>query len=400
MSLRSNLASVLDLAGVHRATLAVRKALHVPVLSVINYHRVNEPARVVPLDDGVLDATPQSFDQQLTILKRHFNVVGLQQVLAYFRGAELPPNPALITFDDGYRDCHDQALPILQRHGLKAVFFIATDYVSSRRLYWWDRVHYLVRQARRPYLRLSYPSPMTLDLEAGRNKAARRLLSTIKHTFDLDLERLLQQVAEAAEVPWSRRLERELADEHVMTWDQVLALQQADMDIGSHTRTHLPLQTLPLERLNQELAGSRRELEERLRVPITSIGYPVGRPVAQFTAIRTALMQAGYELGFTYGTGCQPLWGPLDRLDLCRFSVERHFSAALFRNMLALPFLAWPRSDDMPAAVSLDPSVQALAQGARSPGAREMQAQQSQVGEQVSGAAVSEPDSANDRTAL
>ena len=45
-----------------------------------------------------------------------------------------------MTFDDGYLDNHDVALPILVKHGVRAVFFLATDYIERRRLFWWDRV--------------------------------------------------------------------------------------------------------------------------------------------------------------------------------------------------------------------------------------------------------------------
>ena len=43
----------------------------------------------------------------------------------------MPRNPAVITFDDGYRDNHDEALPVLQRHRAPATFFVSTRYVSG-----------------------------------------------------------------------------------------------------------------------------------------------------------------------------------------------------------------------------------------------------------------------------
>jgi peptidoglycan/xylan/chitin deacetylase (PgdA/CDA1 family) len=60
--------------------------------------------------------------------------VGLDAVLAhYVDGAPLPPSAVLITFDDGYRDNLENAVPILRRHGYPAVIFVPIGYVGEPR---------------------------------------------------------------------------------------------------------------------------------------------------------------------------------------------------------------------------------------------------------------------------
>jgi peptidoglycan/xylan/chitin deacetylase (PgdA/CDA1 family) len=52
----------------------------------------------------------------------------------------LPPQLGLaITFDDGYRDNHDNALPILKKYGLPATFFVTTQFIGTDVVPWWDR---------------------------------------------------------------------------------------------------------------------------------------------------------------------------------------------------------------------------------------------------------------------
>jgi peptidoglycan/xylan/chitin deacetylase (PgdA/CDA1 family) len=78
--------------------------------------------------------------------------------------------------------------------------------------------------------------------------------------------------------------------------DQLAALVEAGWEIGSHTRTHPRLTSLPAERLDAELAGSRSRLEEVLGLPCRSIAYPYGdvnRRVAR------AAQSAGYEAACT-----------------------------------------------------------------------------------------------------
>jgi len=337
-SKREKLFTIVDHLGLSRALLLLRRRFRGSWLTVVNYHRVSEPEAASAFDDGVLDATPESLDRQVRILKEYFTVIGLEELLGHLRGRPLPPNPALITFDDGYRDCHDRALPILRAHGVKGVFFIATDFVTRRRIYWWDHIGWLVKHARNPRFVLEYPSPLAVDLEAGRTEALNTLLKVVKTHEGLDLERYLAQLRDASGAPWDAAQEARAVEELIMTWDQVRALRDAGMDVGSHTRTHRVLQTLDPQALEDELVGSRADLERELREPVLALAYPVGRPVAHLPAIRKAIEAAGYLLGFTYPTGIQSL-ASLDPLDMRRLGMEFTYSDRQFRGMLATPQL-------------------------------------------------------------
>ena len=118
------------------------------------------------------DTTPEAFDRQVALLKRYFTLIDTATLDAHRAGGPLPRNPALITFDDGYRDNHDQALPILQRHGAKAVFFVATKYVDERRLYWWERIHRAIGSSTRDRIDMTYPEPRTFDLSMPEHRRA------------------------------------------------------------------------------------------------------------------------------------------------------------------------------------------------------------------------------------
>jgi len=336
-----------DRIGVWGAILEARKAGLWPWsgLTVVLYHRVVGVDNVGGLDPDLIDATPEEFDQQMAFLRRHFVPVGLPEVQRAARGAErLPPNAVLVTFDDGYRDNYENALPILVRHGLKGVFFVSTSYVTERRLFWWEQVSYFIRQARRFQAALTYPEPVQLDLrDAGARAAATsRINRLIKDRFDLDINRLLADLARACDVPWSPERERELADPTLMSWEQVRGLLDAGMAVGSHTCNHRVLETLPEPELDRELADSRRELESRLGQTIDSIAYPVGRSIARRRPIRDALRRAGYQVGFTARPGINRFrGGELDDLyDLKRLPIDRGTSGFASRAHLAVPWLA------------------------------------------------------------
>ena len=63
-----------------------------------------------------------------------YTPVSLDAVLDhYLRGAPLPPGAVLLTFDDGYRDNLENALPILRRHGYPAVLFVPIGFLDDER---------------------------------------------------------------------------------------------------------------------------------------------------------------------------------------------------------------------------------------------------------------------------
>jgi peptidoglycan/xylan/chitin deacetylase (PgdA/CDA1 family) len=96
-------------------------------LRVLMYHKVND------IPDNPTTVPVWRFDEQLANLRElGYEVVGLDVVLDHYtHGAALPPNAVLITFDDGYRDILENALPLLQKHGYPAVIFIPVAYMDG-----------------------------------------------------------------------------------------------------------------------------------------------------------------------------------------------------------------------------------------------------------------------------
>lgn len=338
------LADALDRLRVPQVLVAARRH---PIwkgtgLTVAVYHRVADLAQIDDLDPEMVDATPDAFEEQMAYLRKNFHPVGIDEVLVAHREQRpLPPNSVMVTFDDGYRDNHQVALPILQRHGIRALFFITTAYLADRRLFWWERVNHHIQKSTARELRIDYPAPEVLDLStaAAKARAKRRLNRIIKDHYALDLERFLDGLTRACGVQWSDEESRRLGDRALMTWDDVRALRAAGMGIGSHTANHRVLQTLPPADLAGELSGSRGVLEQQLGEPVTTIAYPVGKSIVDVPPVHKALADAGYELGFTALPGTNRLLPPQDRFDLRRVMVDRDRPKAWTRLRFAIPSL-------------------------------------------------------------
>lgn len=339
MGKRALLAEGFEASGATELLLELRRRTRSAWLPVLTFHRVHAPRPGYLFDDGVIDASPTAFEQQIATLRRYFDPVSLADVLRFVDGGALPNNPVLVTFDDGYLDNHDVALPILQRHGVPAVFFIATHYIEERRTFWWDRVNYLVKTSPRDRLTVTYPRPRSFDLRRDRAATICALLRTVKTWRELDLGRFLDELARAAGVPWDDDVDHRLADPMLMTWEHIRALRAAGMDVQSHTRTHRVLQTLSPADVFDELHGSSRELERQLDEPVRAISYPVGHALEHRSDLRQALRDAGFRLGFTNATGAQSVQRAIDRYGVSRIGIDGGLAPSMFRAMLAAPAL-------------------------------------------------------------
>ena len=72
-----HVAQLLDRVHVFDLILRARSMARAPVLSVLCYHSVGDPAPGYALDPDVIDATPEQFREQLAIVQRHFTVIGV-----------------------------------------------------------------------------------------------------------------------------------------------------------------------------------------------------------------------------------------------------------------------------------------------------------------------------------
>jgi peptidoglycan/xylan/chitin deacetylase (PgdA/CDA1 family) len=325
---RALVAGALDTLGLLDRFLWLRARLGLPLLSVFTYHRIAEPSDVAELDPGVAEVNAGEFQEQLAVIKTHCTVVSLRDVRLFLKGRRLPPNPVMVAFDDGYRDNHDVALPLLEKAGVAATFFIATAYPDGGRLFWWDRVALLMRRCRRARVEIAYPAPLVLEPVRDPIGAARLVSRVIKRTPGLELGRIWDELERAAGVSLDPAEERRLVAGTIMDWEQIRALRRAGMDVQSHSHSHRVLQTLSPQEAMRDLSRSRRVLSEALGEAVHAVAYPVGYRLQG--VFQRAVEEAGFELGFTNNSGLCML-SCFDPLNFPRVTMDRGQIGALYK---------------------------------------------------------------------
>ena len=279
MRLRAALASIRDAARSTRAR--VLNPLD-PPLVILLYHRVCE----LGSDPHRLAVPPAIFRAQIERLRARMPVVRLDR--------PWPPRPgpvAAVTFDDGYADNLEQALPILESLEVPATFFITTGNVESGREFWWDELDRLVLEGARP-------ARFTLeDREQGgawpsaTDDERARLLG--------DLHAAMKRIDAARRERWFAQL-RAWAGAQADTRPSHRPLRVEDVrrlaaspwaTVGAHTVTHTRLASLAAEQQRAEITGSKQRLEHWLGREVTLFSFPFGER-RDFTATSVQLCRA------------------------------------------------------------------------------------------------------------
>ena len=311
-----------------------------PGLIVLTYHRIAEPG-ADGFYDPVISATPESFRAQIAWLRRQVRVLSLPELIAMRESGSPWREPvALVTFDDGYRDNFEVAVPILREQNVPATFFLPTAFLESPRLPWWDQVAYVIKQTHQRRLVLerspdhSQPS-LSIDLEAmSRSLAIMAIIRAfLDHTI-ADEPWFLEQLSARAEVAVDGE---SLACELFTSWDQVRQLvgSGSTLTIGSHGHSHQKLAGLDEASQRHELTESKRILESRLGREITALAYPYGWPGAYNERTKTLTAEAGYRLAFASIEGVNRP-DALDPYDIRRLGVGTGDSPVLLRARAAL----------------------------------------------------------------
>lgn len=262
-------------------------------LSILIYHRVLR--KTDPLFPFEVDA--QRFEAQMKTLRSLFNILPLSEAVFRIKHGSLPARSACVTFDDGYADNAEVALPILQRLHIPATFFIAHGFLDGGIMFN-DRVIEIIRNFSQPMLDLGplglEPLPMT-SFEQKRT-AISTILSQLKYASLEKREGLVVDIERIASITPDVSL--------MMRSEQVRELHNAGMEIGGHTVNHPILASMDLASSETEIIRNRDRLQEITDNPVKLFAYPNGKPHTDYNADHVALVKKlGFDAAVSTGLG-------------------------------------------------------------------------------------------------
>ncbi len=258
-------------------------------LTIIGYHNIESTHYFsAPPGQGT-----RAFDQQLRLLRRATNVVPLGAALRTWEcGGDLPTRAVSITFDDGYRDALEVAAPMLERYGLPATFFLVPSIVSRETSAWWERVSWSVQESHANCVTWG-ERMIRLGNDIDRAQVVEDICVDLKKLDHVGRDRAIARLVDelAPTTPFAGDL--------FLDWDQCRALSTRGFEIGSHSYRHAILARETAAEQLDDLARSKKVLEDELGTRIDLLAYPNGEHGDFNADTFDALRSVGYTHAVT-----------------------------------------------------------------------------------------------------
>lgn len=324
---------------------------------ILMYHRITR----TELDPWGMCVSPENFSEHLHAIRQVATPMSLVDFVRARESGELPERAVVVTFDDGYLDNFERALPLLRQHQVPATLFITTCNIDSPREFWWDRLETLLLAPTTLPERLELPLDSgvrvwelgsaanysaverendrgTMAWLAGKDGRLRFFYDVWKSLWPLAADKREQALDQLAN--WSGVDSSPSPSRRSMSSAEIHAMgQESLMTIGAHTVDHPPLSAHPAEFQSEQILLGRENLQQILGVPVTTFAYPHGEYSPETIRL---LRNAGFECAVTVQQKVVGL--DSDDMTLPRFGV-RDLPGGAFRAQLD----AWFGLPEMPA---------------------------------------------------
>lgn len=306
---------------------------------ILGYHRVCESGQ----DPQCLALSARLFSEQMEVLSRTGVPMSLPSMLIAAQQDALPPGATAVTFDDGYADLQEVALPILRQHGVPVTVFVSTANLATDHAFWWDELerHCLWPGTLPRQVRLSVGGHVRCwdlgsDAAWTATVASRHRTWTVleppptaRHRLYLDLCAERRRLAAGAGEDLLCQLAaltgagRTSPPSHRPLRAGDLAALASDplVTIGSHTHSHPALASLASEAQRGEILEGRRRLETLLGRSVPWLAYPFGSRADVSNDTRDAARQSAKLAAVTTQPGA--VTSSTDTLALPRVVVGR-----------------------------------------------------------------------------
>jgi peptidoglycan/xylan/chitin deacetylase (PgdA/CDA1 family) len=299
---------------------------------ILMFHRIVRKQPSEPWIQEGMYVDPETFDRQVRFLKERFHVAslaGVPRLMSLHPGRNTNRPHCMLTFDDGWKDFHEFAFPILKSHGVEATVFLPTDFIGTAKRFWTDRLAVLLTgiESRRNDrgIAAGRPDPLIDGIEGLKGPAEARMEKAIELLKPLPSEEI-DHVLEALAEKWG--IDSEGTGGSFLSWEEIREMRRSGIvSFGSHTRSHRILTTVSEDVAREELIRSRERLlaEGAVSPSFIPFAYPNGN---HDDRIADLVAEAGYDLAVTTESGWNDFGNPArERFKLKRIGIHQDMAS-------------------------------------------------------------------------
>lgn len=241
---------------------------------ILLYHRVLD---LVP-DPQQMAVHPDNFYEQVAFLKKRYHVATTEEFTDHLkRKKKFSRGTVLITFDDGYRDNFQYALPILESLDAQALFFITTSFLDTGRELWWDDLERILLGTKtKPHALALHIGQEKHRYDTSNEKTLWEIYALLQERLRLSHPDLIASVIKQLQL-WAALPEDGREEHRLMNFQELKQMGCSPAAaIGCHTHRHAAIGVLEPGEQRQEILQSKQVLEGILDKPVRHFSYPFG----------------------------------------------------------------------------------------------------------------------------
>lgn len=271
-------------------------------LLVLTYHQIGDEQSGAPI-------STKQFATQIEWLASKCEFMHANDLPDFFAGRLKSKRPmVMLTFDDGHRCLYENVYPILRRHSLPAVAFLATGPITDGDYLWTDDIRRRIGFTNAQSIELPIYGNQELTDQERRQEVARTIVNDLKRRPDSDRTKIASILRQKVPLP--------VRQAPMISWDQ--AREMGDVfHWGAHTHSHPILSRVSPSVARNEIVESKRILVEKTGQAVNLFAYPNGTREDYNETIQEILQQEGFLAAFTTNPGFVSGSDNMFELDRC-----------------------------------------------------------------------------------
>jgi peptidoglycan/xylan/chitin deacetylase (PgdA/CDA1 family) len=249
-----------------------------------------------------LEITPEFLRAMLVHLRaRGIDIVTVDEMHQRLIQRDFSRRFACFTFDDGYRDNRDFALPVMREFAAPLTVYAASDFAQGTGRLWWIALEMVVAKAQTIEAEIG---GVAVRLDAGTMDAKQAAFDRLHDWMralpgEHDVRREISALCARHGVD-----ETAICRDLCLSWDELTPFANDPLvTIGAHTITHCNLAKQAEAVATHEMAVSRVRIETALQRPVVHLAYPYGDKIAAGTREFALAQAAGFKTAVTTRPG-------------------------------------------------------------------------------------------------
>ena len=235
---------------------------------------------------------------QISYLKRHYEIISLDEYYYRYCNHSFTNREVVITFDDGYRNNLFVAAPILKEQGIPFTVFLSANNVDKQKRFYVLMPRLIIVGAKLNEINIPMLSYHRLCItDKDRISCANEIENKLKYINHAEAERVAAYMVSIIGEDKFLSLCSHYNNGNLLTWQDVVRLHEDfGCTIGSHCLDHCVChQNQDIIIVKEQIIGSKNLIEQRTGIKCSYFAYPNGN----YTDYSNSIVESHYKMGFS-----------------------------------------------------------------------------------------------------